>query len=573
MTLRGLDMSNLRVRQIHKRIRSLFESHIDLRGISENDRERDIKILGRCLAALAIFKVTGCSEVEAGKAVWDGSGDNGIDAIFYDEYEQQLTIVQSKWIQSGKGEPSAKDISVFADGVKDIIENEVDNFSDQIRSRVENIGEAINRPGTTIHLVLISTGSSSIAEPGTKKIRRIIDELNGQDMMDEGVATFEIMGLQEIFSALSNPENMEKVKLEATVLDWTFVPQPYPAYFGVVDGYQIKSWWDFYGRRLVSKNIRDSLGQTDVNMQIRATALNEPENFWYFNNGITLIADEAIRAPASASSRASGIFELRGASIVNGAQTVSTLAKVDNVDNLGRVRVPIRIILLRTAPQNFGNDVTRTNNLQNRVEGRDFVSEDKEQSRIRNEMEIEGIEYQYKRSEGFYPSETSCDLIEVTTALACASADISYSVAVKTGIGRFFLDLSRPPYKAIFNASLTGTKAFNSVRILRAVDNWIDVKKKSIPKKSGYGWGVLVHGNRALAASVFQKYGISHLETTIGEFPAGYESTVNALCDSIHSSMVEFLERKYPGRFLAVFFKSPAKCKEVYESVARKAFH
>jgi dephospho-CoA kinase len=61
---------------------------------------------------------------------------------------------------------------------------------------------------------------------------------------------------------------------------------------------------------------------------------------------------------------------------------VSSLARVDDDSALGNVRVPIRVILLDTAPAGFGDDVTRTNNLQNRVELRDFVAQDPEQKRI-----------------------------------------------------------------------------------------------------------------------------------------------------------------------------------------------
>jgi hypothetical protein len=104
----------------------------------------------------------------------------------------------------------------------------------------------------------------------------------------------------------------------------------------------------------LAKNIRQSLGGTEVNSQIKQTAATAPENFWYFNNGITLVAEEAAKAPAGAASRSSGIFSFKGASIVNGAQTVSSLSKVDDDASLGKVRVSIRVILLKTAPAGFG---------------------------------------------------------------------------------------------------------------------------------------------------------------------------------------------------------------------------
>ena len=563
----AVTMSNLRVRQIRERLRSLFEAHIDLQDLGPDDPQRDIKVLTRCLAAFAVYKSTGCTEAEAGAAVWDGSDDNGIDAAFYDPTESQVVIVQSKWIQTGSGEPSSADIAIFANGIKDLIEDQIDNFAVRLHPKVEQIGRVLALPGTTVHIVLVSTGASQIATHGQRNISRIVDELNGADTIDDGVATFEIMGLAEVFSALANTGALGRINLEATLLDWSYIAHPYPAYFGVIDGYQLKSWWATHGKRLVSRNIRHALGQTEVNIQIGETATNTPENFWYFNNGITLIAEEATRAPSAAASRSSGVFSLNGASIVNGAQTVSTISSVTNDESLGKVRVPVRVILLANAPDDFGKMVTRTNNLQNRVEGRDFVSEDPEQQRIASEMAIEGVVYEYQRSNDFLVSDKSCELVEVTTALACASGDSSHFVAVKTGVGRFYNDLSKAPYKTIFNPRTSGARAFNAVRVLRTIDAWIEARKRRVEKRSGYAWGVLVHGNRAIAASVFNRYGSGKIETPINDFDAAYATDIEAICESVYIAIVQYLETEHPSKFLAVLFKSPAKGREISDAL------
>ena len=252
---------------------------------------------------------------------------------------------------------------------------------------------------------------------------------------------------------------------------------------------------------------------------------------------------------------------------MNGAQTVSSLARVEEDEQLGKVRVPIRVILLKDAPEGFGSEVTRTNNLQNRVEPRDFVAQDPEQKRIRQEMAIEGIDYQFVRSDDAVPTATACELVEVTTALACATGESSHAVQIKTGIGRFFADLKKPPYKALFNPTTSGAKAFNATALLREIERWIDKKKLSISKKSGARWGVLVHGNRVLAAIVFKKIGIENLLQPISEFQFSINDlNLNAACEDAHSKMVSSIEANYPGKFLAVLFKNPSMSKNVFDS-------
>ena len=308
-----------------------------------------------------------------------------------------------------------------------------------------------------------------------------------------------------------------------------------------------------------------------MNNQIKQTAASEPEKFWYFNNGITLIADEAIKAPANAASQSAGQFSFRGASIVNGAQTVSSLSKVDNDANLGRVRVPIRIILLKTAPAGFGGDVTRTNNLQNRIESRDFVAQDPQQKRIREEMAVEGIDYQFVRSEEISPTSVSCELIEVTTALACASGDPTLAVQVKTGIGRFFNDLTKAPYKSVFNPSISGAHAFNVTVTNRRIEGWIERKKKSVAKKSGSPWGILIHENRILAAVVFKMYGLNKLSRPINEFSNETidQSALDAMCEAAYGKMIKYADKHFPAKFLAVLFKNPSASKQVFDDASQ----
>jgi AIPR protein len=556
-------MSSLKVNQIRAKLRSMFESHLDLSDIGATDAEREPKILTRCLAALAIYLQAGCTEKEAADAVWDGSDDNGIDAAHFDTSASRVIFVQSKWISKGTGEPEAKEIGAFVKGVRDAIEQDDTNFHSRLQGRFADIALRLGTPGTRVHLVVVSTGASHLAHHGDTVLQDFLKELNGDD--PEPIASSEIVGLAEVYDGLASDPSQGTVPLDATILEWSFVPSPFPAYFGIIDGLQLKGWWKSYGRRVVSGNIRHALGATEVNNEIRQTAASFPEKFWYFNNGITLVADEAWKAPAGAASRSAGVFAFKGASIVNGAQTISSLAKVDNDSSLGNVRVPIRVILLKTAPDGFGDDVTRTNNLQNRVEPRDFVAQDPEQKRLRQEMAIEGIDYQFVRSDEAVSSPIACELLEVTTALACAAGDPNLAVQVKTGIGRFFADLKKAPYKSLFNPSLSGAKAFNATVTHRGIEKWIELKKKTT-KRSGPAWGALVHGNRILASVVFVQYGSSKLSNPIKDFTASFkQADIEPLCEQAYSKIVAAINTHYSGKFLAVLFKNPTMSKHVFD--------
>src|SRR5205807_2106308 len=104
------------------------------------------------------------------------------------------------------------------------------------------------------------------------------------------------------------------------------------------------------------------------NASIVETLNSEPDRFWYFNNGITVLCEKVSKTSLGATSRKSGTFTFEGISIVNGAQTVGCIgrAAVDHPDQVADARVSIRFISLENCPPDFAEEVTRATNTQNR---------------------------------------------------------------------------------------------------------------------------------------------------------------------------------------------------------------
>jgi len=117
---------------------------------------------------------------------------------------------------------------------------------------------------------------------------------------------------------------------------------------------------------------------------------------------------------------------------------------------------------------------------------------------------------------------------------------------------------------------VSGAKAFNAVVLNREIEKWIEQRRGSIGKKSGAGWGALVHGNRILSAAVFSKFGTSKLLQPISSFASALPaSNLASTCEDAYKKMVAGIEAKYSGKFLAVLFKNPTMSRDIYEA-ARK---
>jgi hypothetical protein len=146
----------------------------------------------------------------------------------------------------------------------------------------------------------------------------------------------------------------------------------------VINGEALRFIYEKFGPRLLEANVRSFLSSTGkINKGIRDTLRNDPEKFMAYNNGIVLVADEAILGKTA--DGGPGISGLKGMQIVNGGQTTASIyfskKKFPEID-LSHVRIPAKIIVLRSStPENeeaLVADISRYANSQNSVKQSDL---------------------------------------------------------------------------------------------------------------------------------------------------------------------------------------------------------
>lgn len=565
-------MSILHINQIGKKIKDLFETTIDTTDLKPNDPDFEHKILTRCLAAYAIYNSIDCSVEEAGKSVVDGGNDNGIDAIFYSPINKKMVIVQSKWSNKGNGEPDSASISKFCTGIRDLFNTEFDRFNNKIQSKRISIEKALSEFDTRYEIVLIDTHTKKeLASHASRHIDDLIKEMNNTgDDSQEQIVSFKRMFQGRIFGSLAKSSGNEPINLELGLTQWGMVSDPYKAFYGMVSGEEISNWWEEFDNRLFQKNIRQVLGNTDVNEEIENTLTKKQASFWYFNNGITIICDSIEKSKLGGNSRDFGQFSLKNVAIVNGAQTVSTIGKFSKkTENeqreLEKVKVHLRIISLKETPEKFGEEVTKTNNRQNRIENRDFVSQDPEQLRIKTELSIEGIDYSIMRSESFKTTNKSFDLNEATISLVCARNKTSLTVQAKRGIGKFYENLDKGIYKEIFNTSVLGIYVFNCVKVNRIIENHLYNEISKLSKRSGRKYGLLVHGNRIISQLTFHFLDLNKSLSKIDFIPdeSEIENRTQEVIDKIELTLSQY----YPDNILGTLFKNSTKCNFIVDEI------
>lgn len=562
-------MSVIHINQIQSKVKELFEKEIDISDIGVSDPNKDIKVTTRCLAAYAVMITANCSCREAALSIIDGGDDNGIDAIYYSPISHQMVLVQSKFNQTGSGEPDSASVSKFCVGIRDLINSKFDRFNKKVQDRTSLIKQAILDYETRYLIVLIDTCmAKSLADHSMRQINDLLSDLNNTgDDSSEDIVVFERYNQSKVHSSLAQKSGNVPIDIEIGLNQWGLISEPYKAFYGTVSGVEIADWWTKYKNRLFDKNIRQVLGRTDVNDEIDKTIKESPSSFWFYNNGITVIADKIDKAIAGGNNRDLGTFKLSNIAIVNGAQTVSTIGKYalqnsnDN-EKLEDVKVLVRMIQLSGTPDGFGNNVTKSNNRQNRIENRDFVSQDPEQIRLKSELWIDGIEYNIMRAEKEVSNSAgSFGLTDATSALACASTKVPLTVQAKSGIGKFFENLDRGIYKELFNKGTECYYVYNCVQVMRVIEKILAEKISSLERKSGKDFLLLVHGNRMIEMFVFKR-AINVEELKKKEIVINEELLLKSV-DEIIGRMKLFISTKYPENFLATLFKNSTKCTEM----------
>ncbi|MFC3651954.1 AIPR family protein [Dyella humi] len=196
----------------------------------------------------------------------------------------------------------------------------------------------------------------------------------------------EVMDIERLYRHISEGKPRDELivdfnQIAGSPLPCVFVPgqEDYEYALAAIPGEALRHLYDRFGARLLEANVRSFLSARSkgVNAGIQKTLRESPDHFMAYNNGIVLVADEAIMAQGQ--DGVPGIAWLKGMQIVNGGQTTASLyftkKKYPETD-LSRVRVPAKIIILKrndaAKEEALVSDISRFANSQNAVRQSDL---------------------------------------------------------------------------------------------------------------------------------------------------------------------------------------------------------
>ncbi|MFM8333678.1 MAG: AIPR family protein [Candidatus Methylumidiphilus sp.] len=225
-----------------------------------------------------------------------------------------------------------------------------------------------------------------------------------------------------------------------------------------------------HGERLLERNIRRYLGLQGnrVNEGIRNTLHSEnPENFYFFNNGLTLVCNNFDYNGLQSSDYQVRVENLQ---IVNGGQTCMTIFKTLEEMRANHQRVPteasvmVRIYKLPKDKDDVALQITQATNSQNPVDLKDLRSNDELQQRLEISIHALGFNYRRKRVDG---TTRSTDITSGSAAEAVLAVWRLAPHQAKFLTREHFGKL----YGKIFTSTLNGAQVIIAVLLYRIAEN------------------------------------------------------------------------------------------------------
>lgn len=225
-----------------------------------------------------------------------------------------------------------------------------------------------------------------------------------------------------------------------------------------------------HGETLLERNIRRYLGLhgNRVNEGIRQTLHSDnPSNFYFFNNGLTLVCNDFSYNALQSSDYQVKVENLQ---IVNGGQTCMTIFKtLEEMHAKGMPLPPDASVLVRIYKLPKDNEdlvlrITHATNSQNPVDLKDLRSNDEKQQQLEASIQALGFTYRRKRMDGVAkPTDITSGVAAEAILSVWRTAPHQAKFLTREHFGKL--------YDTIFTDSLNGSQTIVAVLLYRIAEN------------------------------------------------------------------------------------------------------
>lgn len=325
-----------------------------------NDGQRFIAWYLRNIYNLDTYETKDC--------ITDGAGDKQIDAIYIDNQNSIIYIIQGKFYKGDTvdAEPLREVLASWIQ-IKNL-EKLQEDANQKLKIKISELSRALEDDYELCFELIISSELSESAKKDLEHFQKILaeDEIlsAGLNIVDNSMLKFKYdEALNKNRPYINHEFTLEKGKyMELKIGDTKAIIAALPlkeciTIPGIKDG------------SLFRKNVRQSLGSNNkVNKGITKTIKNDAEDFFFLHNGITAIC--------SSMNIHGNVLSVKELNVVNGCQSLSTIYSTSEAAKKAK-NAYILFRFYEIDDSNRADNITTSTNSQSAVKARDLRSNDK----------------------------------------------------------------------------------------------------------------------------------------------------------------------------------------------------
>lgn len=366
-----------------------FESRTDLKQYGVN-----------ALSLFALQLKFGIEDIDlvAEDSITEGGDDKKADLVFIDTEMGYVVIAQtyiSKKLLGKDGKPKKAKANKASDlntAVPWLLSRSINKLPEKLKSHAKELRRAISEGAIKhiniwyVHNLLESVNVRNELETVEHTASSIIKN-NFSQYKNISIQALEVgrHTLDEWYKAILTPILVTDNYYIPISDGFNITEKDWQAYVTAIPATWLYKLFNKYGTDLFSADVREYLGSRgsddNINNGIKKTAKNDPEHFWVYNNGITVLVYKFKEIITGKTKK----LHIKGFSIVNGAQTTGAIG---NLKKPPKDNAMVQVRFITCDNQETLRHLVKYNNTQNKMLGPDSRSNDPIQNRLIKEFKL-----------------------------------------------------------------------------------------------------------------------------------------------------------------------------------------
>lgn len=322
-------------------------------------------------------------------SITNGPNDGGIDFVFYDEEEQKVILGQCKYTENMNLNEIVSELNKMSSTVENFKKGLTGSYNQKLKNILQNALDRLTEENVGNVEYWIFTTSVFNENEVDNKIEKE-HSLYSKEMVS-------IFGLEDISSKIketiekNNTVSEFKLQLDKAnnVLNYTS-----DEISGIMVNISSSSLVRMYNKYkddgLFDLNLRKYIRNKTVDEGIKNTLDKDRDNFWFYNNGLTIACDDFILD--------GNALKLYNFSIINGGQTTNRIGNYKG-SNSQEFYIPCKVIQIKNNNLKMYAKIAEATNSQKPINARDLKSNSPEMKMLQNWLKNEGIYLEIKRGE------------------------------------------------------------------------------------------------------------------------------------------------------------------------------